>query len=113
METRVKTRIWIQAFLRRTEGQGYMAVLIRRGDEDAGAVLIKVNRLELGCQVYSQIRDEHGQLAWFAGTGSDLVPESEADAYIQRQAHYDADLWVVEVEDPKANYGLSGPVVAV
>ena len=90
-----------------------MAALIRRGDEDAGAVLIKVNRVGLGCQVYSQVRDEHGQLAWFAGTGAELVLESEADTYIQRQVSYDADLWVVEVEDPKATFGLSGPVVAI
>ena len=89
-----------------------MAALIRRGDEDAGAVLIKVNRFALGCLVYSQVRDEHGQLAWLAGTGADLVPEAEADAYIQRQSSYDADLWVVEVEDPKAVFALSGPIVA-
>lgn len=111
METRIKSRIWVQALLRRLEIDGFMAALIKRGDEDAGAILIKVNRFDQGCSVYSQARDQLGQLVWLPGTGEDYVPESEADAYVTRQQTYDADLWVIEIEDPKAKYELDGPVL--
>ena len=112
MEPRVKTRIWVQAFLRRLEIDGYMAAVLARGDEDAGAVLIKVNCFGAGCRVYTQVRDETGRLVWLCGTGDTPVPEGDADVYIGRQRTYDADLWVVEVEDPKGLYNVDGPVLS-
>ncbi len=111
METRVKTRIWVQAFLRRVEADGFMAAVLARGDEDAGAVVIKVNRFGSGCRVYSQARDETGRLVWLCGTGDAAVEEEDADAYVARQQTYDADLWIVEVEDPKGLYEIDGPVL--
>lgn len=111
VETRLKTRVWVQAFLRRVELDGYMAALLSRGDDDAGAVLVKVNRFSDGCRVYTQVRDESGDLAWLSGTGGPLVSETEADAYVQRQRKYDADIWVIEVEDPKGSYGIDGPIL--
>ena len=111
METRVKTQIWVKAFIRRAEVDGFASVLLSRGDADAGAVLIKVNRFELGCVVYTQVRDEKGNPAWMTGTGREPVLEADADAYIERQRQYDADLWVVELEDPKSGYSLDGIIL--
>ena len=111
MEARVKTRVWVQAFIRRTEARGYSAVLVVRGDEDAGAVLVKVNRIDFGCVVYTQVRDEHGNPAWLSGTGSAPVSEADANDYIDRQRKYDADLWLIEVEDPKNTYSLEGAIL--
>ncbi|MFL2771509.1 MAG: DUF1491 family protein [Rhodospirillaceae bacterium] len=111
LEQRLKTKIWVQSYLRRTEADGFSATLVRRGDADAGAVLIKVNRLCNGCSVYTQVRDENGDPAWFSGTGKDAVSEDVAEAYIARQKQYDADLWVVEVEDPKSAYWLDGKIL--
>lgn len=111
MEPRIKTRIWVQALLRRLEIDGFMAALVKRGDEDAGAILIKVNRFVEGCRVYSQARDENGRLVWSPGTGAAYVPEQDADDYIKRQQTYDADLWVIEIEDPKAVYEMDGPIL--
>lgn len=111
MEPRIKTRIWVQALLRRLELDGFMVALINRGDEDAGAILVKVNRFADGCRVYSQARDENGRLVWSPGTGLAYVSERDADAYIKRQQTYDADLWVIEIEDPKAIYEMDGPIL--
>lgn len=87
-----------------------MATIPHRGDGDAGAVLIKVNRFSAGCLVYAQVRDDKSLLAWHCGTGEVAVAEPDADAYIERQRKYDADIWVIEVDDPKASYGLTGRV---
>jgi len=90
-----------------------MSAVAAKGDEDAGAVLIKVNRFAEGCSVYSQVRDETGRLVWLCGTGAIPVPETEADAYVTRQQTYDADLWVVEVEDPRGKFEMDGPVLSI
>ncbi len=45
-----------------------------------------------------------GRLDWYRPLGEDPVEEPAADEYITRQRHYDEDLWVLEVEDPKHQY---------
>ena len=43
---RLKSEIWVKAYLRRCQHEGATAVLVRRGDTDAGAIYIKVSRLD-------------------------------------------------------------------
>jgi hypothetical protein len=106
----IKTEIRVQAWLRRCSIAGLMATVARRGDSEAGALFLKVNRFAKGCEVFSGISTASGQPAWLRATGPAPVLEKEADAYLARQASYDADLWVVEVEDPKGLFHIDEPI---
>jgi GMP synthase (glutamine-hydrolysing) len=99
-EPRLKARLFVQAVIRQCGVLGMPAVVVRRGDADAGAVLVKLNRgAAIGCEVFTQVRDGEGRAAWLRATGVEPVPEDKADAYIARQRDVDSDLWVIEVED--------------
>lgn len=75
-------------------------MVTRRGDETAGSVLLKINRLGPGCMVLSPTTNfDDGARMWLKGTGPDWVEETDADAYIERRVKNDPDLWVIEVED--------------
>lgn len=110
-EARVSTRLWVQAMIRRCSVDGVHAVLLRRGDEDRGAVMLKVNRFDAGCTVWTQTRTMDGAPAWMRGTGADPVAEQAADAYVERQVKRDPDLWVVEIEDRHARFMPDGKLV--
>ena len=49
---RLKSGIWVAAYLRRCQVEGVAAVLRRRGAEEAGAIFIKVSRLDGSADLY-------------------------------------------------------------
>ena len=110
---RLRTELRVQAWLRRCAVAGLMATIARKGDADAGALFLKVNRFAAGCEVFSGVTGPDGQPAWLRGTGPVPVPEKDADAYLARQATYDPDLWVLEVEDPRSQFVLDGKVLDI
>lgn len=96
-EARVKVELWVQAALRLGNASGRYGAVLRRGDADAGGVLVAL-RGRQGMSVLSQMRAPDGSEAWLRATGPDPVDQPTADAYIARQIGYDRDLWVVEFE---------------
>ncbi|MDE2008187.1 MAG: DUF1491 family protein [Rhodospirillales bacterium] len=98
-EPRVTSRLWVQAALRLGDGAGKPGAVLRRGDPDAGGVVV-VLRGRAGLLVLAQARAADGAAAWMRGTGSEPVDQAAADAYVERQTRRDPDLWVVEFEAP-------------
>ena len=106
MESKIKTKIWIQSLLRRLYALNYNTTIIFHGDDNAGSVLIMTNNLDNSCRVFTQVRNENNILKWFCGTGEDPVSENIAKEYIIRQQSYDQDLWAIEIENPNNKFDL-------
>ena len=103
-EARLKAGLWVAAQLRRCDHECISAVVARKGDADAGAVLLKLNRLDGTCVVLGRVYTDEGARAWMRVTGEEPVPESDADAYLARQTDFDPDLWILEIDDPRGLY---------
>lgn len=110
---RLRTELKAQAWIRRAQAKGLMATVVRKGDADAGALFLKLNRFQAGCEVFAGAVAPDGSPAWLRATGPAPVPEKDADAYLARQAGYDSDLWVVEIEDPQGQFPFDEPVLKV
>ncbi len=111
IEPRLKSELWIRAQIRICDQAMIPVAVLRKGDPAAGAILIKLNGLQQNCRVLTQTTTFEGKRAWMYGTGPESVPETEADAYIQRQAARDPDLWVIEIEDRAGKYQLDGEII--
>ena len=102
---RLKSAIWVAAYLRRRHIDGTLAVVRRRGAEDAGAVFIKISRLDGTAELYGpapQTAFEEARpadRAFSACFKGQPVPEPDVEAYLARQIRFDSDLWIIEVED--------------
>jgi len=105
------TGLWVSAQVRLCDLAFIPATVVRRGDPDAGTVLLKLNRFEEGVTVYTQASTMSDTPAWSRGTGPRPVTEAEADAYIERQVKYDPDVWVLEIEDRRGQYKMDGKIV--
>ena len=107
---RLKAEIWVKAYLRRCQGEGADAVLVRRGDSDAGSIYIKISRLDGTAALYGPAPAGLGEARedrrWQACLKREPAPESDADAYLARQIGFDPDIWIVAVEDRQGRHFL-------
>ena len=106
----LSTDIWVSALIRRAEQGGAFAVVARKGDARAGAVLVKVLDRRAGTvRLYSEALRGDGDRFWMQPAGSGRS-EEDLDAYVSRAARIDPDVWVVEIEDVEGRHFLVEPV---
>ncbi|MHA6289217.1 DUF1491 family protein [Maricaulis sp. CAU 1757] len=105
----LKTDFWVAALVRRAETGFAAAYVVRRGDEDAGAVLVKVVQPGGSCRLYVPARDAEGERVWTVFREG-AVGEADIDAYLRRRCDQDSDLWLVEIEDRQGRHFLTEPV---
>lgn len=95
--TRLTADIWVAAYLTRLRLADIPAFVVTRGDNTAGAVLVKLNTLDGQARAFQRSFDlMTGERAWVV-----LAEGAEAavDQALVRQRTFDPDLWVIEVED--------------
>jgi hypothetical protein len=110
MIPRLKAGIFVRALVRRAEVAGAQAFVVRKGAEEAGAILIKLNRLDGTCTVLSQARRGEGELVWMKQLG-EVVDDASAQSLFDKQIKFDPDIWIVEIEDRLGRIFVDEPVV--
>lgn len=110
-EPRVKASIWISAQVRICSQMALPAVVRRRGDPDAGSILIRLDRLNGTSVLLSQSRDASGNAAWLQASGDGPMSDPDVEDYIQRRIKYDPDIWVLEIEDRLDQYQPDAPII--
>ena len=103
---RLKSAIWVAAYIRRCNGEGAFAVVRRRGAEEAGAIFVKLSRLDGTAVLYgpapqTAFDDERPADRAFSAVIGASQPASEDDVekYLTKEIRFDPDIWIVEVED--------------
>ena len=110
MTARLTASFWVAAYRARLEALGIPVYVAARGDETAGAVLVKLATLDGRARLFGRIAALDGTRRW------DIVAdgaETEVDAIAARHRARDPDLWIIEVEDRAGRHlldedGLSG-----
>jgi hypothetical protein len=103
----LKTEFWASALLRRAAIAGAFGGVTRKGDTDAGAVLVKVATMDGRARLYAPARDGQGERIFLdlsSGTLGDV--EANVDAYVRKRADTDPDVWVIEIEDKHGRHFL-------
>jgi hypothetical protein len=107
---RLKSELWVKAYLRRCRLEGADAVLVRRGDDDAGAIYIKVSRLDGTAMLFAPapagLDAAREDRLWQPSLKGEPSAEAEVDAFLERQIGFDSDIWIVAVEDRAGRHFL-------
>ncbi len=100
---RISTELWVKALIRRCQAGGAAAFVMRHGDDDRGALFVKVAMLDGRAKLLgpapATLSETGTERFLVPHLDPDGAPERDVDAYIARQAEFDEDLWLVEIED--------------
>jgi hypothetical protein len=108
---RLKSAIWVAAYLRRCQGEGVFGAVRRRGAEEAGAVFVKVALLDGNAMLYAPAP----QTAYdgsrptervFAPISKVPVAEQSVEERLAKEIRFDPDAWIVETEDRAGRHFL-------
>lgn len=112
---RIKSEIWVRAYLRRCQAEGVPVVVARRGDEAAGAIFICVDHLDGTVMLYGPaptgVEGSETERRWVSCLRPEPASSAEASAYLARQSRFDADLWVIEIEDKRGRHFLGDDAI--
>ena len=108
---RLKSSIWVAAYLRRCQTEGVFGAVRRRGAEEAGAVFVKVALLDGNAMLYAPAPqtaydDSRPIERVFAPTSTQPVPEPAVEERLAKEIRFDPDVWIVEIEDRAGRHFL-------
>ena len=104
MSVRITSRILVSALRRRVEAAGGHAMVLTKGDEISGVVLLAL--ADRG--VVSGLRERglapDGSYRWVVAGPEDVADPQALSAYLERRRNFDPDVWVVEIDldEPEA-----------
>ena len=112
---RVKSEIWVKAYLRRCMSEGLYGYIASRGDDFAGAIYIHIDDLEGSHWLYGPapagLEESSQDRRWTSCFADAPVSSQKVETYIEQQKKYDPDLWVIELEDKQARHFLGDELV--
>jgi hypothetical protein len=86
-----------------------VAVLRRRGASEAGAIFVKVDRLDGTASLYGpapqSLVDEGGEGRLFTAL-LEILPPYEIEDRMTREGRFDPDFWLLEIEDREGRHFL-------
>jgi hypothetical protein len=108
---RLKSSIWVAAYLRRCQTEGVFGAVRRRGSEEAGAVFVKVALLDGTAMLYapapqSSYDESRPVDRVFVASPPQAVEERNIEERLHKEIAFDPDVWIVETEDKAGRHFL-------
>ena len=84
-----------------------MAMVVRKGDPDAGTIFVKTRRPDGAAALYGPTPEtDEGIRRWRMLMAEAEGAEPAVDTRLAREIEFDPDLWVIEIEDREGRHFL-------
>jgi hypothetical protein len=108
---RLKTSIWVAAYLRRCQTEGVFGAVRKKGAEEAGAVFVKVALMDGNAMLYAPAPqtvydDSRPAERLFVPTAPVHTAEPSVEERLTKELRFDPDAWIVETEDRAGRHFL-------
>ena len=103
---RITSEFVVAAYVRRRNDNGRFTAVVRRGNAEAGAIFVKLARLDGTADLYGPVPQIYLDDVDAAVAGGRVFerlmvasPEFEVEERLASERRFDSDCWVVETED--------------
>ncbi|MBR0694695.1 DUF1491 family protein [Bradyrhizobium lablabi] len=108
---RLKSSIWVAAYLRRCQTEGVFGAVRKKGAEEAGAVFVKVALMDGNAMLYTPAPqtfydDSRPFERLFVPIAPAPLSEQSIEERLAKEVRFDPDSWIVETEDRAGRHFL-------
>lgn len=98
MEARLPAHIEVGGLIRRVQGEGGFAMVLQKGEPDAGTILVVT--IERGgiARAWERMPMPDGTRQWQMSKAQDAENRREFEEFLARRGSQDPDLWIVELD---------------
>jgi hypothetical protein len=100
MDSRLPAHVDVSALVRQVNAAGGFAAVIRKGERDAGTILLQLVENGRNARVYERMPQLDGSRKWTLIKSEAIDSKQQIDEYLNRRSHQDPDLWIVELDIP-------------
>lgn len=98
MEARLPAHVEVAGLIRAVEAAGGFGMVIRKGDRDAGTIIVVLTEKGEKSQAYERMPQLDGTRKWHRVKSQTVENPMEFTEYLTRRGDRDGDLWVVELD---------------
>ena len=98
MTPRLSPGVEAGAMVREAQARGGFAAVLRRGDPDAGAILVLLRERGRVAALLERVLAPDGSYGWRASPRLEPGNESSASSLLSDRQRFDPDLWVIELD---------------
>lgn len=98
LEARLSAHVEVSALIRRAQAEGGFAAVLRKGEPEAGTILVVLTEKGANPRAYERMPQLDGSRKWHCVKRQDSEKPEEFSEYLERRGRQDDDLWIVELD---------------
>jgi len=98
MDARLPAGLEVSALIRRTQAEGGFAAVLRKGEPEAGTIIVVLTENGANTRAYERMPELDGSRPWHCFKTQDTENKLEFFEYLDRRGGQDHDLWIVELD---------------
>lgn len=95
---RLPAHLEVAALIRCVGAEGGYASVLRKGEADAGTILLVLLEKGANARVYERMPRPDGTRQWTLSRKENPENKTELEDWLRRRADQDPDLWIVELD---------------
>jgi hypothetical protein len=106
VDDRLPAHVEVSALIRAVDAQGGFGMVIKKGERDAGTLLIICCENGTNLRAFERMPQMDGTRKWTLSKAEDPENRQDFSDYCERRKRQDDDLWIVELDVPNAEQFL-------
>ena len=105
---RLPAHIEVSGMIRAVEAAGGFATVVKKGERDAGTILVVTCEKGGNSTLYERMPDLEGGRKWTVAKQQDPEKPFDFNDYLEKRGRQDGDCWIVELDVANAPQFIAG-----